>query len=446
MPTLAGACGSAAPSRAVVRRVLDGATLPAALAAVRAAGARTRRAAAARSCRSSPTARCGTGARSTRWCARSRRSRSPIRRSRCLVAVALYQLDHTRAPPFAVVDHAVNAAAALARPAAKALVNALLRRYLREREALDRARCVPTRSRAGRIRAGGSTACSANIPDGLGGRSSRRATRGRRSRCASTAASTTREALLAAFAGAGHRRDAGGRCGHHRRAAATGARAARVRRRRVLGAGPRRAARGAAAAARSRAARARRLRGARRQDHAPRSSSPTSNSSRSTATRRGSRACARTSRACSSTATACAWSPGDAGDAARRGGTGGRSIASSPTCRARPSGVVRRHPDVKWLRREADIASFARQQARLLDALWPCLARGRPAALRDLLDLRRRKTRRRSPRSSRGTPTRCAKPSPSPPRWRVAAAQLLPSLPGASHNQDGFFYALLRKP
>jgi 16S rRNA (cytosine967-C5)-methyltransferase len=24
--------------------------------------------------------------------------------------------------------------------------------------------------------------------------------------------------------------------------------------------------------------------------------------------------------------------------------------------------------------------------------------------------------------------------------------QLLPSLPGAGHNQDGFFYALLRKP
>jgi 16S rRNA (cytosine967-C5)-methyltransferase len=27
----------------------------------------------------------------------------------CLVAVAIYQLLHTRAPPFAVVDHAVNA-------------------------------------------------------------------------------------------------------------------------------------------------------------------------------------------------------------------------------------------------------------------------------------------------------------------------------------------------
>jgi len=38
------------------------------------------------------------------------------------------------------------------------------------------------------------------------------------------------------------------------------------------------------------------------------------------------------------------------------------------------SGVVRRHPDIKWLRREPDIASFARQQTRLLDALWQALA------------------------------------------------------------------------
>ena len=52
---------------------------------------------------------------------------------RSLVAVALYQLDHTRAPAFAVVDRAVFAAGALVRPGAKALVNALLRRYLRER-------------------------------------------------------------------------------------------------------------------------------------------------------------------------------------------------------------------------------------------------------------------------------------------------------------------------
>ena len=57
----------------------------------------------------------------------------------CLVAVALYQLDHTRAPPFAIVDYAVANAASMVRPAAKALVNALLRRYLRERDALREA-------------------------------------------------------------------------------------------------------------------------------------------------------------------------------------------------------------------------------------------------------------------------------------------------------------------
>ena len=38
------------------------------------------------------------------------------------------------------------------------------------------------------------------------------------------------------------------------------------------------------------------------------------------------------------------------------------------------SGVVRRHPDIKWLRRESDLAQFAREQARLLAALWHVLA------------------------------------------------------------------------
>jgi len=38
------------------------------------------------------------------------------------------------------------------------------------------------------------------------------------------------------------------------------------------------------------------------------------------------------------------------------------------------SGVVRRHPDIKWLRRERDLDAFAREQARLLDALWRVLA------------------------------------------------------------------------
>ena len=40
------------------------------------------------------------------------------------------------------------------------------------------------------------------------------------------------------------------------------------------------------------------------------------------------------------------------------------------------SGIVRRHPDVRWLRRSTDIAALAALQARLLDALWPLLKPG----------------------------------------------------------------------
>ncbi len=40
------------------------------------------------------------------------------------------------------------------------------------------------------------------------------------------------------------------------------------------------------------------------------------------------------------------------------------------------SGIVRRHPDVRWLRRPGDIAALAQIQAELLDALWPLLASG----------------------------------------------------------------------
>ena len=40
------------------------------------------------------------------------------------------------------------------------------------------------------------------------------------------------------------------------------------------------------------------------------------------------------------------------------------------------SGIVRRHPDVRWLRRAGDVAALAATQARLLDALWPLLKPG----------------------------------------------------------------------
>ena len=40
------------------------------------------------------------------------------------------------------------------------------------------------------------------------------------------------------------------------------------------------------------------------------------------------------------------------------------------------SGIVRRHPDIRWLRRATDIAQLAAEQKRLLAALWPLVATG----------------------------------------------------------------------
>ena len=66
---------------------------------------------------------------------------------------------------------------------------------------------------------------------------------------------------------------------------------------------------------------------------------------------------------------------GDAGDpAAWWDGQPFDAVLLDAPCSA--SGIVRRHPDVRWLRRPQDIAALAHTQARLLDALWPVLRCG----------------------------------------------------------------------
>ncbi|MEW6166110.1 MAG: 16S rRNA (cytosine(967)-C(5))-methyltransferase RsmB [Pseudomonadota bacterium] len=40
------------------------------------------------------------------------------------------------------------------------------------------------------------------------------------------------------------------------------------------------------------------------------------------------------------------------------------------------TGVIRRHPDIKWLRRDTDIPALQQQQLRLLKGLWPLLKGG----------------------------------------------------------------------
>ena len=108
------------------------------------------------------------------------------------------------------------------------------------------------------------------------------------------------------------------------------------------------------------------------------------------------------------------------------------------------SGVVRRHPDGKWLRRESDVDGFVAQQKRLMDALWPCLKSGgkmlyatcsifgaeNGGQIEAFLLAHRDASR-----------AQCALSA----EVGATGGQLLPAGAGAAHNHDGFFYALLQK-
>ncbi len=67
-----------------------------------------------------------------------------------------------------------------------------------------------------------------------------------------------------------------------------------------------------------------------------------------------------------------------AGDVADRSGAWAEGryerILLDVPCSA--TGVIRRHPDIKWLRRPADIGRLTRLQARILDTLWSRLVPG----------------------------------------------------------------------
>jgi 16S rRNA (cytosine967-C5)-methyltransferase len=103
------------------------------------------------------------------------------------------------------------------------------------------------------------------------------------------------------------------------------------------------------------------------------------------------------------------------------------AILADVPCTA--SGVVRRHPDIKYLRRESDVRRFARLQSALLDKLWPLLKPGgrllyatcsvfpeENGAQIDAFLVRQ------------------------PAALRLTEERLLPR-----EEHDGFFYALLRK-
>ncbi len=111
-----------------------------------------------------------------------------------------------------------------------------------------------------------------------------------------------------------------------------------------------------------------------------------------------------------------------------------RILADVP-CSA--SGVVRRHPDIKWLRRPQDIDGFAQQQLQILNALWRLLTRD-GKLLYATCSVFARENQQVIAEFLRQHDDARQLPLPAP---NLNEGQLLPD-----DQHDGFFYALLHKP
>ena len=116
-----------------------------------------------------------------------------------------------------------------------------------------------------------------------------------------------------------------------------------------------------------------------------------------------------------------------------------RILADVP-CSA--SGVVRRHPDAKWLRRESDIAGFATTQAAIVDALWRTLAPGGKMVYATCSVFGEENGARVEAFVGRHADARHLPTLYATPAATTRDAQTH-HLPDAEH--DGFYYALLQK-
>jgi 16S rRNA (cytosine967-C5)-methyltransferase len=114
-----------------------------------------------------------------------------------------------------------------------------------------------------------------------------------------------------------------------------------------------------------------------------------------------------------------------------------RVLADVP-CTA--SGVVRRHPDIKWLRRAADIGGFVSQQRVLLDALWRVLASGGKLLYATCSIFDEENSQQIEDFLARHADARRLTLSEAISTDGTPEGQLLPN-----NDHDGFFYALLQK-
>src|SRR5262249_31567875 len=103
------------------------------------------------------------------------------------------------------------------------------------------------------------------------------------------------------------------------------------------------------------------------------------------------------------------------------------------------SGIVRRHPDIKWLRRSTDIAALAARQRVLLAALWHALAPGGK-----LLYV----TCSVFPQETELQLTAFLQAHPDATRLELSGIAEIGNIQGQilpDSRHDGFFYALLQK-
>lgn len=102
------------------------------------------------------------------------------------------------------------------------------------------------------------------------------------------------------------------------------------------------------------------------------------------------------------------------------------------------SGIVRRHPDVRWLRRPDDITNLARLQLEMLQALWPLLAPG-GRLLYATCSIFKAEGEQRIDAFLQRQPPDTVRRDPAAP------GHLLPLADNGGTPEDGFFYALLHK-
>ncbi len=110
------------------------------------------------------------------------------------------------------------------------------------------------------------------------------------------------------------------------------------------------------------------------------------------------------------------------------------------------SGIVRRHPDIVFFREPRDITELAKQQQKLLEALWPCLKIGGRLlyVVCSIFD-------EEGQNQIQGFLKRHADAAASPlPGLAASELRLLPTEGGTDEfglagPHDGFFYALLTK-